>query len=248
MSIALKNTHARWLLVAAIPLAMLGACATANDGDGTDGGASFEASTSDAQKSDASAPSDSGDVSDGGDAANFVDAAEAGIAIGSLAYLCPVQFSVGCVAADSCDSTCLGQFQGGPSCTWYAANGVPNSVSCTPVTSITSIATCPVQLSTDCQSAVVCESTCVGQLQPAATCSVSSTGGVASNVACTSNIGQGEVALYQCPTVASTGCENTSLCESTCIGQITTSENCTWRGSGGTGTSVACTALPSQTF
>ncbi len=223
------------------------ACAQAGVGTDLDGGEFGDASTPDANARFDAAPEDAGSIDDA-DAAEFVDVYDAGPAVGSLAYQCPVHASVGCVSASACESTCIGQFQGSPTCTWYSSGGTPNVLSCTAVTEITAVSTCPSELSTNCMDMTVCESTCVGQLQPTSTCSVSGTGGVATPVSCTNNLGQGTVSLYQCPVLASTGCTDTSQCESTCVGQITSSPTCTSRLANAVANSVNCAALPSQSF
>jgi hypothetical protein len=167
---------------------------------------------------------------------------------GSLQYLCPIHFSESCMDGSLCESTCLGQFQDTPTCTWYAMNAVPTSAPCTAVSQITAVFSCAVELSTNCQNASLCESTCVGQLHAAATCSTFGMGGVATNVSCTDEVGQGSLPLYQCPVTASTGCTNTSLCETTCVGQISTLSTCTSRGPNAVATVASCTSLGDQTF
>ena len=229
----------KFLRAAAVVMSGLAivACATGTDSDAIDGGGGIDASSDD----DAS-------EADDGDAAEVADVFDAGPAIGSLTYACPVHASIGCMSASACESTCVGQFQGSPSCTWYSSGGTPNVLACAAVTQITTVYTCPSALSSNCSDMTVCESTCVGQLQIGGTCSVSSTGGVASNVTCTSDLGQGSITLYQCPVVASSGCVDTSQCESTCVGQITSQPTCTSRLASAVANTVNCTALASQTF
>jgi len=201
---------------------------------------------------DARAGGPDGAVADGGhgrDSSSGVpDARPDSSGPGSLRYLCPVQFSENCMDGSLCESTCLGQFQYTPTCTWYAMNAVPTPVTCTAVSHLTTVFSCPVQLSSNCVNASLCESTCVGQLQAAATCSTFGTGGVATNVSCTDETGKGSLPLYECPVVASTGCSNTSLCETTCVGQISTLSTCTYRGPSAVAMITSCTLLGDQTF
>jgi hypothetical protein len=197
---------------------------------------------------EAAPEADAGD--DTGSDANVTDApptpdAEAGTD-GGIKYACVTQLSQSCVDISSCESTCLGQYQDGPSCTWYTQGGNPNVAQCNPAGTVSALFSCPAQLSTDCADAPVCESTCVGQVQGGNTCSVRSTGGVKSDVPCTQ--AKGAVALYLCPVVASNGCANTSVCQSTCVGQISTSAKCTHRGPGGVGTDASCTPIGTLSF
>jgi hypothetical protein len=223
------------------------ACATGSDGSAIDAGFEAAAPRDSGSLVDAS-PDDDAITPEDADVADVVDAADAGPAIGSLAYQCPVHASVGCMSASQCESTCIGQYQAGATCTWYSSGGAPNLQPCTAVTQITAVYACPSQLSTNCMDMSLCESTCIGQLQTGSTCSVASTGGSTSSVPCTSDLGQGSVTLYQCPVLASVNCVDTSQCESTCVGQITSEPTCTSYHASAVPNSVNCTALASQTF
>jgi hypothetical protein len=90
---------------------------------------------------DARAGGPDGAVADGGhgrDSSSGVpDARPDSSGPGSLRYLCPVQFSENCMDGSLCESTCLGQFQYTPTCTWYAMNAVPTPVTCTAVSHLT---------------------------------------------------------------------------------------------------------------
>src|SRR5262249_20305855 len=150
----------------------------------------------DAAQNDAAAGAKNGggrDANAGQDAARPYESGARidGAAAGDIAFLCPVHLSEDCVDVSRCESTCLGQVQTDPTCTWYAHDATANVAQCNAVGSPGAVYTCPPRLSTDCSSAVQCESACVGQYQPAATCTVHSKGGVAADVACDDARGKG---------------------------------------------------------
>jgi hypothetical protein len=264
----------RWLLIALVPVACAegstdvpveggadvtrvhdGGKSLSDGGNGRDGNARFDASDGssgvDARRALDAALRDGAGLADSSTEDRHVagdGAADSGTAVGHLQYQCPVQLSESCVDGSACESTCLGQFQGSPTCTWYSMNAVANPTACMAVSDLATVFTCPVEMSTGCSAATVCESTCVGQVQPRATCTVSGTGGVMTDVSCTTALGGGSRPIYECPVVPSSGCSDTSECQSGCVGQISSLATCTYYGPSAVPATADCTLLGNQTF
>jgi hypothetical protein len=163
-----------------------------------------------------------------------------------IQYQCPVFNSENCVDGSICESTCLGQYSNDPTCTWYSYSGTPNTISCSPVSAAPVVFSCPAVQSYDCANSDLCESTCVGQDQSSPTCVTRGYGAAPTTVTC--NNLNGSYALYSCPVIKSFDCSETSVCQSSCVGQVGSSPTCTYHGYGGADYTAACTYIGTQGF
>ena len=169
---------------------------------------------------------------------------------GGTYYICPNSPSTSCGDASECQSTCMGQYSNLSTCTTYGQGGIAGNagtqLSCQAVTGAYS---CPVvkDTSTNCMSASSYESTCGGQLQATATCTYYNASCAATLKSCTNESGT-TANIYYCEYIPSNGCGNTSLCESTCMGQYQTSPTCTYYGPNAVPTEYPCTPAGSVSF
>jgi hypothetical protein len=105
---------------------------------------------------------------------------------------------------------------------------------------------CPLMASTSCSNASLCESTCLGQYTPNATCTYYTQNAVPNTVMCSPvNSMQG---AYSCPSQLSQPCGSMDVCESTCVGQIQANGNCTPKSGGGVGEYASCSPEAGNTI
>jgi hypothetical protein len=84
--------------------------------------------------------------------------------------LCPSEMSWGCGDTSRCQSTCVGQYQPGTSCTLHVSDGNTITRQCTAATGAQTLYECPNVPSFGCSRTSDCQSTCVGQITNLATC------------------------------------------------------------------------------
>lgn len=102
-------------------------------------------------------------------------------------YYCNVQYSFNnCTSASSCQSTCMGQYQTGTTCSYYA--GTTQELAACPTTvglGAVAVYSCPVMMSQGESNTSFYQSECVGQYSFLSSCNYYNSSGSAIPVACT---------------------------------------------------------------